>query len=99
MKTVSVSELKAELSRYLRAVRRGGEVQILERGVPIARLVGMPQASPDRERVARLVSAGILKHGDGDARDVLARPPLVVGGRPGAADLSGALGDDREERG
>lgn len=93
MKTVSVSELKAELSRYLRAVRRGGEVQILERGVPIARLVGMTSGSPDDERIARLVSAGILKQGSGDARAVLARPPLAVG-----ADVSGALAEDREDR-
>ena len=39
MKTASVTELKANLSSYLRMVRRGSEVQILERGVPIARLV------------------------------------------------------------
>lgn len=93
MKTVSVSELKAELSRYLRSVRRGGEVQILERGVPIARLVAMPPGSPDGERIARLVGAGILKPGSGDARALLARPPLVL-----RADLSGALDEEREDR-
>lgn len=37
MTTASVSALKANLSRYLRHVRRGGEVQILDRGVPVAR--------------------------------------------------------------
>ncbi len=94
MSAVSVSELKAELSRYLRAVRRGGEVQILERGVPIARLVGMPAASADGERVARLVGAGVLTPGSGDARVLLSRPPLAL-----AADLSAALADDREDRG
>jgi len=95
MKAVSVSELKAELSRYLRAVRRGGEVQILERGVPIARLVGMPAGSPDGPRIARLVGAGILTPGSGDARALLARPPLALAL---AADLSTALTDDREDR-
>jgi prevent-host-death family protein len=93
VKTVSVSELKAELSRYLRAVRRGGEVQILERGVPIARLVGMPAGSEDDERLSRLVGAGILKAGSGDARAVLAKPPVDAG-----ADLGGALDEERGDR-
>ena len=39
MTTVSISELKANLSRYVREVRRGGEVQVLDRGAPVARLV------------------------------------------------------------
>ncbi|MDD9980998.1 MAG: type II toxin-antitoxin system prevent-host-death family antitoxin [Gammaproteobacteria bacterium] len=36
MTTASVSDLKANLSRYLREVRRGGEVQILDRGAPVS---------------------------------------------------------------
>ncbi|HEY7514112.1 MAG TPA: type II toxin-antitoxin system prevent-host-death family antitoxin, partial [Vicinamibacteria bacterium] len=44
MTRVSVTDLKAHLSRYLREVRRGGEVQILERGVPVARLTALPAA-------------------------------------------------------
>ena len=59
MSTVSISELKANLSRYLREVRRGGEVQVLDRGAPVARLVpaaatddeGSP-GTPDRRRPA-----------------------------------------------
>ncbi len=47
MTTVSISDLKANLSRYLREVRRGGEVQVLDRGAPIARLVP-PVAKDDR---------------------------------------------------
>ena len=47
MSTVSISELKANLSRYLREVRRGGEVQVLDRGAPVARLV--PAAATDDE--------------------------------------------------
>ena len=31
MSTVSISDLKANLSRYLREVRRGGEIQVLDR--------------------------------------------------------------------
>ena len=39
MKPVGVAELKAKLSAYLRAVRKGRDVVILDRDTPIARLV------------------------------------------------------------
>lgn len=38
MKIAAVSELKAKLARYLRMVKSGEDVEIHERGVPIARL-------------------------------------------------------------
>ncbi len=96
MKTASVTELKAQLSRYLRMVRRGSEVQILERGVPIARLVGL-QTSPranEKERIARLTKAGVLRPGTGDLSWVLSEPPLAARG----VDLLGAVEEDREDR-
>lgn len=37
---LSVSDLKARLSQYLQEVRSGGEVLVLDRGVPVARLAG-----------------------------------------------------------
>jgi antitoxin (DNA-binding transcriptional repressor) of toxin-antitoxin stability system len=46
-------------------VRRGSEVEILEREVPIARLVGLAGAAPgaDKQRIERLAKAGILRRG------------------------------------
>jgi len=38
-KTVKVAELKARLSEYLRAARRGHPVTVCERDTPVARLV------------------------------------------------------------
>ncbi len=38
-KTVRVAELKARLSEYLRAARRGHPVTVFDRDTPIARLV------------------------------------------------------------
>ncbi|HEX9562829.1 MAG TPA: type II toxin-antitoxin system prevent-host-death family antitoxin [Gemmatimonadaceae bacterium] len=38
-KTVKVAELKARLSAYLRAARRGHPVTVCDRDTPIARLV------------------------------------------------------------
>ena len=39
MRPVRIAELKARLSEYLRAVRRGQEVTVLDRETPIARIV------------------------------------------------------------
>jgi prevent-host-death family protein len=43
MKRVRIAELKSQLSRYLRAVERGAEIEVTDRDRPIARIV--PAAS------------------------------------------------------
>jgi prevent-host-death family protein len=96
MTAVSVSELKAKLSQYLREVRRGGEVMILDRGTPIAMLVTIPAGKAkehDEDRRARLIREGILRPGTGDARAILAKPPLKLD-----VDLLEALDEEREDR-
>lgn len=96
MKTASVTELKANLSKYLRMVRRGSEVQVLERGVPIARIVGLKGSSTEKERdrLDRLERAGILRRGGSDLGWLLSEPPVDAA----RADLSEALTEDREDR-
>lgn len=39
MTTVGIGRLKARLSAYLREVRRGGTVVVLDRSTPVARIV------------------------------------------------------------
>ncbi|MDP2626898.1 MAG: type II toxin-antitoxin system prevent-host-death family antitoxin [Candidatus Rokubacteria bacterium] len=39
MRVVRIAELKTRLSEYLRAVRRGHEVTVLDRETPVARIV------------------------------------------------------------
>jgi prevent-host-death family protein len=46
MKQVRIAELKARLSEYLRAVRRGETIAVLDRNTPVA------QIAPIREGVA-----------------------------------------------
>jgi prevent-host-death family protein len=46
MKKVRIAELKARLSEYLRAVRRGETIAVLDRETPVAQIV------PFRERPA-----------------------------------------------
>ena len=95
MSTASVSELKARLSAYLREVRQGGEVQVLDRGKPVARLVSLDagrveQNDADHQRRQRLIASGILRPGSGlDCR----LEPLAI-----SVDLGHALDEDRADR-
>ena len=94
MSAVSISELKANLSRYVREVRRGGELEVLDRGVPVARLVAVGAGSEgfDQSR-KRLIGSGVLRPGAGNARAILDEPPLVLPVR-----ISDALLEDRADR-
>lgn len=94
MGTVSVSQLKAHLAKHLRAVKRGGEVQILDRGVPVARLVPVQGSSEKSSaRRNRLVRSGVLLAGDGNVGALLDKPPLDVG-----TSISQALHEERNDR-
>lgn len=46
MKEVRIAELKSRLSEYLRAVRNGETISVLDRETPVAQII------PVRERVA-----------------------------------------------
>lgn len=47
MLRVNVSELKNRLSHYLRLVRGGEEVEILDRDIPVGRIVHISRADTD----------------------------------------------------
>lgn len=66
MKRVSVTDLKNKLSEYLRLVKKGETIEIVERNLPIARLEGLRQARNwNDSHLKELERRGIL------------RPPLV----------------------
>jgi len=86
MRTVTIADLKNNLSRYLREVRRGEDITVLSRDVPVARLIpvegtGNPLAThaPD--------PAGARLH------DVPLPPPLAID-----IDIVELLLDERGER-
>jgi prevent-host-death family protein len=56
MKTVGIAALKARLSEYLRGVRRGQEITVLDRDTPIARIV--PYADDGASLSVRRPAAG-----------------------------------------
>ena len=91
MTTVSISELKANLSRYVREVRRGGEVQVLDRGVPVARLV--PVTTEGDEIRERLIGEGVVRPGRGGVGAFLREPPLAL-----PVSIGSALADGRDDR-
>jgi len=80
-KSVKVAELKARLSAYLRAARRGHPVTVCDRDTPIARLVPY-RAAGDALTVREPIRA---------LHDVPLPPPL---GRP--VDSLAALLEERQ---
>lgn len=86
MKTVGVAEFKAKLSEYLRSVRRGHELTILDREQPIARVVPYASSAPlaVREPQVRYATLG----------EVPLPPPIALGG-----DIVDLLLEDRRTDG
>ena len=50
MKQVRIAELKARLSEYLRAVRRGETIAVLDRETPVAQIIPIRERSALRVR-------------------------------------------------
>jgi prevent-host-death family protein len=84
---VAVSELRAHLSEYLDRARAGDEVVITDRGVPVARLLGLTATAT----LERLAADGVI-----GSATAPARPPAAGQRRPRprrpVADL---VGDQR----
>jgi prevent-host-death family protein len=99
MLRVKIAELKNHLSRYLRAVRSGEEVEVMDREKPIARLcpIGSPvegggSSAEERARLDELVRQGLIRPARGRIpQEVLRKPP------PGKPGVLAALLKEREE--
>lgn len=68
MRSVSITELKARLSEYLRYVSTGEEVVVTERGRPVA-VLGPTLGEVDDPRLAELVDRGLVRPGRGRVPD------------------------------
>lgn len=89
-----ISQLRDHLSRYLDRVRAGGEVVVLDRQRPIARIVPIAAgaaATSDEERLVSLERRGLLRRGSG-------RLPAGWSKRRPAKVRGSVLGDLRAER-
>ncbi len=76
MTSVSITDLEANLSRYIREVRDGGEIEVLDRGSLVARIT--PPEKVQKDALDALVREGVLTQGRGCARKVLERPPMKL---------------------
>ena len=86
MKTVNISDLKAQLSSHIQLVRDGEEVLVCDRNQPVARIV--PCCLDDRsEQERRLVARGVL------TPPLKRRPPTVSWPQP-----PGNVSDEAMER-
>jgi antitoxin (DNA-binding transcriptional repressor) of toxin-antitoxin stability system len=95
MKYAKIGQLRDGLSRYIDQVREGGEVLVLDRDRPVARIVpaGASHSAPgsDAERLLDLERRGILRRGKG-------RYPAVLKGGGPARVRGSVLADLRAER-
>jgi prevent-host-death family protein len=73
MNDVKIADLKARLSEYLRKVKRGHAVTVLDRETPIARLV--PYETDAASLPVRRPAPGVPK-----LQDVPLPPPLAIKG-------------------
>jgi prevent-host-death family protein len=80
---VGIRDLKARLSRYMRAVKSGTTIVVTERGKPVGRLIAI-QSSPEA-RIAELAKAGFLQWNGKKFRPRKVSP--VVRGNTTVADL------------
>lgn len=87
--SVGIRELKAQLSAYLRQVKKGATLVITERGQPIGRIVPL---RPSLEgRMEELATAGLVSW---SGRKLGLRKPVAVA--PGRKMVSELLLEDRE---
>ena len=61
MSSVGIRALKANLSAYLRTVQNGQEITVLDRNVPVARIVPIDPAEEPESEEMELVAAGVLR--------------------------------------
>jgi len=75
-KTAGIRELKAQLSRYINMVRRGGEVIITDHREEVAVILPV---SPERKRILELVVSGAAKWDGGKPEGIHG---ITIKGKP-----------------
>ncbi len=95
MEKATISELRKHLGAYLKKVRAGESVLILDRNGPVARLVSVAAQGPAVDRLARLESEGLVRRALGPIpKELLEEPPP----KPGKSVLEALIEERREGR-
>jgi prevent-host-death family protein len=87
MERVGIRDLKQHASSVIRRVSSGEEIEVTDRGRPVARIVPIPQG----DEYERLIADGEVSPGSGRWREYEPLPPL-----PGKS-LSQTLAELRDE--
>ena len=93
MEKATISQLKNHLSAYLKKVRAGGSVLIVDRDEPVARLERIEAGAAADDRLGRLAKAGLLRRATRrlDLKVLRATPPQA------GQSVLAALLDERQE--
>ena len=111
MHPVKIADLKNNLSRHLARVRRGGEITVLDRDTPVARIVPFTHAEAGgsrtaerpggktgvNERIATLARQGVLSPGNPRAIAEWVEDHQPIARPAGTASAVGLLLEMRRE--
>lgn len=87
---VGVRELRDRLSGYLERARAGEQIEITDRGRPIAMLVPLPES---RATIAELIAAGELRLAERTWRPGAPRVSIPAGALPPSAHVKEMRGE------
>ena len=76
MEKATISELKNRLSAYLKKVRAGHTILILDRDQPVARLERVAAGEQAHDRLARLERSGLLRRATRPVNPKALREPV-----------------------
>jgi antitoxin (DNA-binding transcriptional repressor) of toxin-antitoxin stability system len=95
MEKATISELKNQLSAYLKKVRSGQTILIYDRDEPIARLEAVTASTAQDDHLIGLERAGLVRRGRGPMPLDLLRAPAP---RPKRSVVEALLEERREGR-
>jgi antitoxin (DNA-binding transcriptional repressor) of toxin-antitoxin stability system len=93
VKQVNISEAKAQLSKHIAYVRRGGQVRIFDRDLPVADLVPIQSSkggTDDDALLADMERRGVVRRGKAGPL-----PPEILQPGPSGASVLDALLEER----
>jgi prevent-host-death family protein len=96
MAEISIRELKAHLTRYLRDLQSGKQITVTRRGKPVAVITSIDEGEPDRvqRKLKELEAQGVLRAGIGKPKAL--RPRVELRGE--GPTLSEMVLEDRGDR-
>ena len=94
-RSVNIADLKDNLSAYIARVRKGAEVLVRDRSVPVAKIVPLSTAGDLDAELAALVAEGKLRLGEGSLPRSFWRSPAP---RVSQQDVLRVLRAERDER-